>query len=149
MERLFTYDDNHWMRLALQEARLAFEQGEVPIGAVVVANNKPIAQTHNQVELLKDPTAHAELLAITAATEALGGKYLTDCTLYVTLEPCIMCIGALRWAQIGHIVYGASDPKGGYNRWAPLAPHPKTKITAGILEREAQKLLTTFFQQRR
>lgn len=146
---LVPYDDNYWMRHALQEARLAYEEGEVPIGAVIVANNKLIAQAHNQVERLNDPTAHAELLAITAATEALGGKYLTDCTLYVTLEPCTMCIGALRWAQIGQIVFGASDSKGGYQRWAPSVPHPKTTIKSGVMAEESTQLLTSFFQERR
>lgn len=146
---LVPYDDNYWMRHALQEARLAYEEGEVPIGAVIVANNKLIAQAHNQVERLNDPTAHAELLAITAATEALGGKYLTDCTLYVTLEPCAMCIGALRWAQIGQIVFGASDSKGGYQRWASSVPHPKTTIKSGVMAEESKQLLTSFFQERR
>lgn len=149
MSGLMPYDDAPWMRCALREARLAYEQGEVPIGAIVVAHNKIIAQAHNQVELLHDPTAHAEMLAITAATEALGGKYLTDCTLYVTLEPCTMCIGALRWAQIGSIVYAASDIKGGYSQWAPMVPHPKTTIRKGVLADEAQELLTSFFKQRR
>jgi tRNA(adenine34) deaminase len=140
------------MREALKQARLAYQADEVPVGAVVVAANggvtKVIARGHNQVEQLKDPTAHAEMLALTAAGNAIGGKWLPDCTLYVTLEPCVMCAGALQWARIGRVVYGASDEKFGYTRHGNLL-HPKTVVTAGILAPECAVLLKEFFQSKR
>ena len=120
------FDDTYFMRQALAEARLAAEEGEVPVGAVIVCQGRIMARTHNQTERLNDVTAHAEMLAITAATNAMGAKYLTDCTLYVTVEPCIMCAGAIGWAQIGTIVFGAADEKRGYSRFAPHAFHPKS-----------------------
>lgn len=144
--------DERFMRMALDEAMLAAEEGEVPVGAVVVCNGRVIARTHNLTERLRDVTAHAEMQAITAAAENLNGKYLTDCTIYVTLEPCPMCAAALRWAQIGRVVYGASDPKRGY-RAAYADPdralHPRTELTSGILADEALSLLQSFFRRRR
>ena len=137
------------MRQALSEARLAAEEGEVPVGAVITCQGRIIARAHNQTERLHDVTAHAELLAITAATEALGAKYLTDCTLYVTVEPCIMCAGAIGWAQVGTIVYGAADEKRGYSRFAPQAFHPKAKVKRGIMEAECADEMRRFFQSRR
>jgi tRNA(adenine34) deaminase len=141
-------DDTYFMKKALQEAEIAFENGEVPIGAVVVVQGRIIARAHNQTEKLSDVTAHAEMLAITAASNFLGGKYLYDCTLYVTLEPCQMCAGALYWSQIPKIVYGASDPQRGFIA-AGGNLHPKTKVVSGILEKEANSLLKRFFIQRR
>lgn len=143
------FDDTYFMRQALIEARKAAEEGEIPIGAVVVCRNSIIARTHNLTETLHDVTAHAEMQAITAATECLGGKYLTDCTLYVTLEPCVMCAGALGWSQISKIVYGADDPRRGYRRIAPDALHPKTKVVSGILADECLNLVTDFFKKKR
>lgn len=143
-----TPDDTHYMREALKQAQLAYEADEVPVGAVVVAEGRIIARGYNQVEQLRDPTAHAEMLAITAAGNAIGGKWLHDCTLYVTLEPCVMCAGALQWARIGRVVYGASDEKFGYTRHGNLL-HPKTVVTAGILGPECAELLKTFFQSKR
>ena len=143
------FDDTYFMRQALIEARKAAEEGEIPIGAVVVCRNSIIARTHNLTETLHDVTAHAEMQAITAATECLGGKYLTDCTLYVTLEPCVMCAGALGWSQISKIVYGADDPRRGYRRIAPDALHPKTKVVSGILAEECLNLVTVFFKKKR
>lgn len=146
--------DEKFMRLALQEARRAAEEDEVPIGAVIVVNGKIAGRGHNLTERLNDVTAHAEMQAITAAAETLGGKYLPQCTLYVTVEPCPMCAGALGWAQIGRIVYGASDPKRGYttliapdSRKTPL--HPKTIVTSGVLADEAAALMRDFFSSRR
>lgn len=135
--------------MALEEAHRAFEEGEVPVGAVIVVNDRVIAKSHNLTEMLCDVTAHAEMQAITAASEALGGKYLTDCTLYVTVEPCAMCASALGWAQIGRIVYGAPDEKRGYRRMfgterGPL--HPKTQITEGVLQGECSLLMSDFFK---
>lgn len=141
-------DDTYFMKKALQEAEIAFENGEVPIGAVVVVQGRIIARAHNQTEKLNDVTAHAEMLAITAASNFLGGKYLYDCTLYVTLEPCQMCAGALYWSQIPKIVYGATDPQRGYSGTGGNL-HPKTKVTRGVLEQEANSLLKRFFIQRR
>ena len=141
--------DEQYMRRALDEARLALNAGEVPIGAVVVCRNRIISQAHNLTETLCDVTAHAEMQAITAAANALGGKYLTDCTLYVTVEPCAMCAGAIGWAQIPRIVYGASDEKRGYHDLAPKALHPKTTVTGGILEEECRRLMQDFFRSRR
>lgn len=137
------------MRLALQQANYAAEQGEVPIGAVVVVNGKVIARSHNMTETLTDPTAHAEMQAITMATDAFGGKYLTDATIYVTVEPCPMCAAALGWAQLGRLVYGASDPKRGYTLYSPNLLHPKTKVSAGILKEECGAIVTEFFKNRR
>ncbi|MBP5390423.1 MAG: nucleoside deaminase [Bacteroidales bacterium] len=142
-------NDEKYMREALAEAQLAAEEGEVPVGAVVVARGRVIARGHNMTERLADPTAHAEMIALTAATEALGGKYLTDCALYVTLEPCPMCAAALAWAQLGRLVYGASDPRRGYARFTPSLLHPKTEVVSGVLDEESLDLLTAFFQERR
>lgn len=146
--------DEKFMRLALQEARMAAEENEVPIGAVIVVNGKIVGRGHNLTERLNDVTAHAEMQAITAGADTLGGKYLPQCTLYVTVEPCPMCAGALGWAQIGRIVYGASDPKRGYTtllspQSAKTPLHPKTSVTAGVLADEAAELLRTFFASRR
>lgn len=140
--------DEQFMKLALQEAKEAFQQDEVPVGVVVVAQNRVIARSHNLTELLNDVTAHAEMQAITSAAGFLGGKYLNDCTLYVTLEPCVMCAGALNWAQLGRLVYGASDLKFGYTRQQNLL-HPKTEVVGGILEQECGDLLKEFFRQKR
>ena len=142
-------EDERFMRLALQQANYAAERGEVPIGAVVVVNGKVIARSHNMTETLTDPTAHAEMQAITMATDAFGGKYLTDATIYVTVEPCPMCAAALGWAQLGRIVYGASDPKRGYTLYSPNLLHPKTKVSAGILKEECGAIVTEFFKNRR
>ena len=134
---------------SLTEARAAAEEGEVPVGAVIVCDNRIIARAHNQTERLNDVTAHAEMLAITAATEALGAKYLQKCSLYVTVEPCVMCAGAIGWAQISEIVYGTSDEKRGFSRFAPKAFHPKATVKKGILEEECAEEMRRFFQQRR
>jgi len=141
--------DEYYMRQALQEARQAAAEGEIPVGAIIVCRDRIIARTHNLTETLHDVTAHAEMQAITAAAEMLGGKYLTDCTLYVTLEPCVMCAGALGWSQISRIVFGASDPRRGYQRIAPDALHPKTQVISGILAEEALQLVTDFFKKKR
>lgn len=137
------------MRKAFAEALMAFDRGEIPVGAVVVSNGKVIARAHNLTETLNDVTAHAEMQAITAAANFLGGKYLNDCILYVTLEPCVMCAGALGWSQIGKIVFGATDEKRGFNRFAPRALHPKTEIIGGVLEVECAELIQEFFKQKR
>ncbi len=137
------------MKRAFAEAVVAFEKGEVPVGAVVVCNGKIIARAHNLTETLNDVTAHAEMQAITAAANLLGGKYLTDCTLYVTLEPCVMCAGALGWAQVGKIVYGASDEKRGFKKFAANSLHPKTEVLGGILATECSELIQEFFRQKR
>ncbi|MDY3293675.1 MAG: nucleoside deaminase [Candidatus Egerieousia sp.] len=142
-------EDERFMRLALQQANYAAERGEVPIGAVVVVDGKVIARSHNMTETLTDPTAHAEMQAITMATDAFGGKYLTDATIYVTVEPCPMCAAALGWAQLGRLVYGASDPKRGYTLYSPNLLHPKTKVSAGILKEECGAIVTEFFKNRR
>lgn len=144
-----TDKDSRYMRMALDEARLAFEAGEVPVGAVVVCKDRVIARAHNLTETLTDVTAHAEMQAITAAANALGGKYLTDCTLYVTVEPCIMCAGAIGWAQVSRVVFGAADEKRGYQRFAPEAMHPKTEVCQGILAGEASDLMKEFFKRKR
>lgn len=141
--------DRRYMRMALQEARQAAAEDEVPVGAVVVCRDRVIARTHNQTETLTDVTAHAEMLAITSAAATLGGKYLTDCTLYVTVEPCTMCAGALGWAQVARVVYGAPDPKRGYSLVAPQALHPKTTVTKGVLEEECAALMSDFFHAKR
>lgn len=141
--------DEYYMRQALAEARKAADEGEIPVGALIVCRDRILARTHNLTERLNDVTAHAEMQAITAATESLGGKYLTDCTLYVTLEPCVMCAGALGWSQISRIVYGADDPRRGYSLIAPKALHPRTEVVKGILAEEALQLVTDFFRKRR
>ena len=141
--------DQEYMQKALIEAKQAFEEGEVPVGAVIVCRDRIIARAHNLTERLTDVTAHAEMQAITAAANALGGKYLTDCTLYVTVEPCVMCAGALAWAQLSRIVYGASDPKRGFSVFAPSALHPRTEVTEGILAEECANLMKDFFQRKR
>lgn len=143
------YDDNYFMRQALAEAQKALEAGEVPVGAVVVSNERIIARGNNSTELLNDVTAHAEMLAITAAAEHLGAKYLKECTLYVTLEPCIMCAGALAWAQLGRLVYGASDEKRGFMRYGKELLHPQTKVEYGFYESECSELLKRFFASKR
>lgn len=142
-------DDVYYMRMALSEARIAFDAGEVPVGAVVVCNDRVIARSHNLTETLNDVTAHAEMQAVTSASGFLGGKYLNDCTLYVTVEPCVMCAGALGWAQLGRLVYGADDEKRGFTLFAPKALHPKTAVVKGLLADEASKLMTDFFKVRR
>jgi tRNA(adenine34) deaminase len=142
-------DDIKYMKLALTEAQKAYDKGEIPIGAVIVCNGMTVARTHNLTETLNDVTAHAEMQAITAAAEHIGGKYLDDCTLYVTVEPCPMCAGALGWSHIGRIVYGAGDEKKGYRKFAPDVLHPKTKVTSGICAEEAAELMKNFFKERR
>jgi len=142
-------NDTYFMKQALSEAKKAFDEGEVPIGAVIVYNRRIIARAHNLTETLNDVTAHAEMQAITAAASVLGGKYLIDCTIYVTVEPCPMCAGALAWAQISRIVYGADDEKRGYSLVAPNMLHPKTQVTSGILAEEAQELMKQFFAEKR
>ena len=144
---LFT--DEYFMKEALKEAKLAFEKDEVPIGAIIVSNNQIIARAHNLTETLNDVTAHAEMQAFTAATNFLGGKYLNDCTLYVTLEPCIMCAGASYWSQISKIVYGASDPKRGFKTINKNILHPKTEVISGISENYCSNLLIDFFKKKR
>lgn len=146
MENIF--NDEYFMKRALQEAELAFERDEIPVGALIVADNTIIARTHNLTELLNDVTAHAEMQAITSAANALGGKYLKNCTLYVTLEPCQMCAGALYWSQITKIVYGASDDKRGY-RVMGTQLHPKTIVVSGVLAEESSVLLQRFFLEKR
>lgn len=138
-----------YMRKALEEARRAEEEGEIPVGAIVVCRGKVIARAHNETEKLNDVTAHAEMLAVTCATAALGGKYLNECTLYVTMEPCVMCAGALAWAQLGELVYGAADPHRGYDRLTPAVLHPKTKVTGSVLEAECGELVKKFFAKKR
>lgn len=138
-------DDEKFMRLALDEARKALDEQEVPIGAVVVAEGRVIGRGHNLVETLSDPTAHAEMQALTAATATLGGKYLQQCTLYVTVEPCIMCAGAIAWAQVGRVVWGADDPKKGYRRYSEAVFHPKTTVARGVLGEECEALMGAFF----
>ena len=141
--------DEKYMRLALAEAQQAFDKGEIPIGAIVVCHDSVVARAHNLTETLHDVTAHAEMQAITQAANELGGKYLTDCTLYVTVEPCVMCAGALGWSQIPRVVYGCRDEKRGYRDYAPHALHPKCTVTGGILEEECRQLMRLFFQQKR
>jgi len=141
-------DDNFFMKQALIEAQKAYESDEVPVGAVVVVDQKIIARAHNLTERLTDVTAHAEMQAITSAASFLNGKYLEGCTIYVTLEPCVMCLGALYWSQLSRIVFGASDPKRGFLQ-ANLNPHPKTTVEKGVMEKEASELLNTFFRSKR
>ncbi len=142
------FNDEYFMRLALKEAQTAFELGEIPVGAIVVANNQVIARAHNFSERLNDVTAHAEMQAITAAAESLGGKYLTGCTMYITLEPCVMCAGALYWSQIDKVVFGASDFKRGAGRYEGVY-HPKTIVQRGVLQEECGDLLKLFFSTKR
>lgn len=141
--------DTFYMQQALEEAQRAYEQDEIPVGAVVVCGDRIIARGHNLTETLNDVTAHAEMQTITAAANHLGGKYLTECTLYVTLEPCVMCAGAIGWAQVRRLVYGATDEKRGYHLLAPDALHPKTEVTGGIEAEKAEKLLKDFFRKKR
>ena len=142
------FDDTYFMKKALQEAEAAFEKGEIPVGAIVVIKDRIIARSHNLTELLNDVTAHAEMQAITSAANFLGGKYLIDCTLYVTLEPCQMCAGALYWSQVSKVVYGASDAQRGFSAMGTKL-HPKTKVLGGILEEEASALMKRFFLEKR
>jgi tRNA(adenine34) deaminase len=143
------FSDESFMKQAFNQAKLAFDAGELPIGAVVVSNNKIIARAHNQTELLNDFTAHAEMLAFTSASEFFGNKYLNKCTLYVTLEPCVMCAGASFWTRIGKVVYGASDPKRGFSSVPKSLLHPKTEIVGGIMEKECAEILDLFFETKR
>lgn len=143
------FSDEYFMKQALEEAHKAFDEDEIPVGAIVVCNNRIIARAHNLTERLNDVTAHAEMQAITAAANYLGGKYLKDCTLYVTLEPCNMCAGALAWSQISRIVYGASDKKRGFTTFTPSPLHPRTELVIGILEKESISLVKSFFAKKR
>ncbi len=142
-------DDEKYMREAMNEAKAALMEDEIPIGAVVVSNGRIIGRGHNLTETLHDVTAHAEMQAITAASEYLGGKYLNNCTLYVTIEPCVMCAGAIGWSQLGRLVYGAADEKRGYTRYAPEALHPKTEVVCGVLKEEAAEMMKDFFKGKR
>lgn len=142
-------NDEKYMKEAIREALAAAQEDEVPVGAVIVCRGKVIARGHNMTERLNDPTAHAEMIAITAATEAVGGKYLSGCTLYVTVEPCPMCAGALAWTQISRLVYGALDPKRGFSLYSPVLLHPRTEVTAGILAEECGKIVSDFFREKR
>ena len=142
-------DDTFYMKQALAEAHKAADRGEVPVGAVVVCRDRIIARSHNLTETLNDVTAHAEMQAITAAAIIMGGNYLTDCTLYVTGEPCVMCAGAIAWAQLGRLVFGASDEKRGYQKYAPNALHPKTVVVQGVLSEESAELMKVFFKKKR
>jgi tRNA(adenine34) deaminase len=146
---LTIFSDEHFMREALKEAKKAFDADEVPVGVIIVCNNHIVARGHNLTERLNDVTAHAEMQAITAAANHLGGKYLTECTMYVTLEPCVMCAGALNWSQISKIVYGASDPKRGFLKTGRNLLHPKTEIAGGLFEAESVELLQSFFRKKR
>ena len=148
METEYTIE-HFFMQRAIEEARAAAEEGEIPIGAVVVCGGRIVGKGHNRVEALGDATAHAEMQALTAAMNTLGGKYLPECALYVTVEPCVMCAGALAWSQIGKVVYGAADPKRGYSVFAPQALHPKTIVENGILEEECGALMQDFFRRKR
>ena len=144
-----TTDDLRYMQMALAEAQKAYDMGEIPVGCIIVADNQIVGRGHNLTETLQDVTAHAEIQAITAAASTLGGKYLTQCTLYVTLEPCVMCAGAIGWAQIHRVVYGAADEKRGFTRLAPQALHPKCTISRGVMEEECKQLVQTFFRNKR
>ena len=146
---IFDNSDEFYMQQALREARAAAAEGEVPIGAVIVSGDRVIARAHNQTELLHDTTAHAEMLAFTAASEAIGAKYLTDCTLYVTVEPCPMCAGAAGWTQVSRIVYGASDSKRGYSLLKGNILHPRTEVVAGVMAEECEALMKDFFKKKR
>ncbi len=143
------FDDEFFMKKALEEAREAYRIGEVPVGCVIVSANKIIARSHNLTETLNDVTAHAEMQAITAAANLLGGKYLTECTIYITVEPCVMCAGALAWSQIKKIVFGASDEKKGYLKFSSELLHPKTEVIKGVMEKECSLLMKSFFLERR
>lgn len=143
---LTVFSDDNFMKKAIQEAEIAFAEGEVPVGAVIVCNNAVIAKAHNQVEKLNDITAHAEILAITAASNYLGSKFLEDCTLYVTLEPCTMCAGAIKWARLGRVVYGASDDKAGFMKYGKAFLHPSTKLEYGVCHESCSDLLKSFFK---
>ena len=149
MASISVFSDEYFMKQAYQQARIAAEEGEVPVGAVVVMDNRIIARTYNQVERLKDVTAHAEILAITAAAEHIGNKYLWDCTLYVTLEPCLMCAGALSWAQLGKLVFAAQDDKRGYMKCGKDILHPGTKLAYGVMNEECSQLIRSFFAKLR
>lgn len=142
-------NDEYYMRQALKEAETAFSKNEVPVGAVVVCNDRIIARAHNLTETLNDPSAHAEMQAITAATNYIGSKYLTNCKIYITLEPCAMCAGALFWSQIQEVIYGADDPKRGFQNFSPLILHPKTKIKANVLKHDCEIILNDFFKKLR
>lgn len=146
---LSTLSDEYFMKQALAEAQKAYDEGEIPVGAVVVCNNRIIARAHNQTERLNDVTAHAEIVALTAAADYLGSKYLNECTLYVTLEPCPMCAGALAWAQLQKLVYAASDDKRGFMKFGKEMLHPKTKLEMGILQEESADLIKRFFKEKR
>ena len=143
------FSDEYFMKQALSEAQIAAEENEVPVGAVIVHGDRVIARAHNQTERLNDPTAHAEMLAITSATNTLGAKYLTDCRLYVTVEPCVMCAGAIGWSQLSAVIYGAPDEKRGFMKYAPNALHPKTKVISGIMEAECTAEMKSFFKDKR
>ncbi len=143
------FDDTYFMKRAFSEAQRAWEEGEVPVGAVVVAGNRIIGRAHNLTERLTDVTAHAEMQAITAASNLLGSKYLNECILYVTVEPCVMCAGALGWAQLGRLVYGAADEKRGFTKFAPQALHPRTEVVGGVLGEDCADLMTAFFREKR
>lgn len=143
------YDDEYFMRIALEEARLAFDEGEVPVGGVIVCGDKVIARGHNLVMRLNDPTAHVEMQLITCATDYIGSRYLQDCTLYVTLEPCVMCAGALFWSQIGRVVFGADDPKRGATRINQRIYHPKTVVDGSVMRDECAEVLKSFFNEKR
>ncbi len=143
------FNDEYYMRKALQEAEMAYEEGEIPVGAIIVSNDHIVAKGHNMTETLHDVTAHAEIQAITAAANTLGAKYLPDCTLYVSMEPCVMCAGAIAWAQVGTVVFGASDPKRGYQKLAPNALHPKTVVRQGVFDEEASEIVKKFFRTKR
>lgn len=143
------FDDNYFMMQAIAEAQIALDNDEVPVGAVIVSQQRIIARAHNQTQVLNDVTAHAEMLAITSASAFLGAKYLVDCTMYITLEPCVMCAGALRWAQIGKLVYGATDDKAGFSRIGRELLHPKTKVAFGIKNDECAELMKSFFKSKR
>ena len=143
------FNDEYFMKQAIAEARIAASENEVPVGAVIVCADRVIARAHNQTERLNDPTAHAEMLAITSATSSLGAKYLTDCRLYVTVEPCVMCAGAIGWSQLAAIIYSAQDEKRGFTKFAPQALHPKTEVRSGIMEQECSDLMKTFFKNKR
>jgi len=146
---IFDNEDEYYMQQALREAKAAYDEGEIPIGAVIVCNGQIIARGHNNTERLHDVTAHAEMVAFTSASEALGSKYLPECTLYVTVEPCPMCAGAAGWTQIGRIVYGASDSKRGFERICRAMLHPKTQVEKGVLEEECSELMKKFFKELR
>jgi tRNA(adenine34) deaminase len=149
MSELNQFSDKHFMKKAIDEALKAFDSGEIPVGAIVIVNQQIIARGHNMVEKLNDATAHAEMIAITAASEYLGSKYLNECTLYVTLEPCAMCASAMHWAQLGKLVYAASDPAKGFNAMDKPVLHPKTSVVSGVMAKEAAELLKGFFAEKR